>query len=123
GSAVPVNPDATVIKASGYESAFLWFGLGQGLVVMIVALFLRAPEASTLPAPTMPTGQQTGRDYTPMQTLKTPVFWVMYVMFVMVGTGGLMATAELAPIGKGFQVAGVSVSLLGLTCPGLVVPV
>ena len=119
GSALTVNPIANMIHSSGYESAFLWFGLGQGLVVMIVALFLRAPEASTLPAPTMPTGQQTGRDYTPTQTLKTPVFWVMYVMFVMVGTGGLMATAQLAPIAKDFQVADVPVTLLGLTWPAL----
>src|SRR6202040_1035256 len=47
------------------------------------------------------------------------VFWVMYVMFVMMATGGLMAVAQLAPIAKDFKVADVPVSLLGLTLPAL----
>ena len=40
-------------------------------------------------------------------------------MFVLVGAGGLMATAQLAPIAKDFKVADVPVSLLGLTLPAL----
>jgi OFA family oxalate/formate antiporter-like MFS transporter len=51
--------------------------------------------------------------------LKTPVFWVMYLMFVMMAAGGLMATAQLAPIAKDFKVADVPVSLIGLTLPAL----
>src|SRR5260370_26374321 len=43
----------------------------------------------------------------------------MYVMFVMVGTGGLMATAPLAPIAKDFHIDTVRVSILGLTLPAL----
>ena len=51
--------------------------------------------------------------------LKTPVFYVMYVMFVMVGAGGLMAIAQLAPIALDYKIAGVPVSILGLTLPAL----
>ena len=51
GSALTVIPIANMIQSSGYQSAFLWFGLGQGLVVLIVALMLRAPEAGEVPAP------------------------------------------------------------------------
>ena len=36
--------------------------------------------------------QQSRRDYAPAEVIKTTPFWLMYVMFVMVGTGGLMAT-------------------------------
>ena len=43
----------------------------------------------------------------------------MYAMFVMVGTGGLMATAQLAPIAKDFKVDVIPVSILGLTLPAL----
>jgi OFA family oxalate/formate antiporter-like MFS transporter len=43
----------------------------------------------------------------------------MYVMFVMVGTGGLMATAQLAPIAKDFKIDNIPVSILGLTLPAL----
>src|SRR5262249_33516861 len=53
------------------------------------------------------------------QMIKTPVFWVMYVMFVLMAAGGLMATAQLAPIAKDFKVADIPVSLLGLTLPAL----
>ena len=34
GSALTVIPIANMIATSGYQSAFLWFGLGQGIVVM-----------------------------------------------------------------------------------------
>jgi OFA family oxalate/formate antiporter-like MFS transporter len=119
GSALTVVPIANLIASSGYETAFLWFGIGQGVVVVFVALLLRAPEAGQAPAPVAPAVQQTRRDYGPAEVLKSMPFWVMYVMFVMVGTGGLMATAQLAPIAKDFKVDGVSVSILGLTLPAL----
>jgi MFS transporter, OFA family, oxalate/formate antiporter len=119
GSALTIVPIANLIKSDGYEVAFLWFGLGQGLVVMLVALLLRAPEAGEVPIPATPTVQQTRRDYGPREVLTTPVFWVMYLMFVMVGAGGLMATAQLAPIAKDFRVDNIPVSILGLTLPAL----
>jgi OFA family oxalate/formate antiporter-like MFS transporter len=119
GSALTVIPIANMIATSGYESAFLWFGLGQGIVVCIVALFLRAPEPGEVAAPAAPAVQQTRRDYSPAEVLKTPVFYVMYAMFVMVGAGGLMAIAQLAPIANDYKIAGVPVSILGLTLPAL----
>jgi OFA family oxalate/formate antiporter-like MFS transporter len=119
GSALTIIPIANMIQSSGYQSTFLWFGLGQGIVVLIVGLFLRAPSAGEVPAPSSPAVQQTRRDYGPQEVLKSPPFWVMYVMFVMVGAGGLMATAQLAPIAKDFKVDGIPVSILGLTLPAL----
>jgi OFA family oxalate/formate antiporter-like MFS transporter len=119
GSALTVIPIANMIQSSGYQSAFLWFGLGQGIVVVLVALFLRAPKPGEVNAPAAPAVAQTKRDYGPAEVLRTPVFWVMYAMFVMVGAGGLMATAQLAPIAKDFNVGGIPVSILGITLPAL----
>jgi OFA family oxalate/formate antiporter-like MFS transporter len=119
GSALTVIPIANMIQTSGYEQAFLWFGLGQGIVVVLVALLLRAPQAGEVTAPAAPAVQQTRRDYGPAEALQTPVFWVMYAMFVMVGAGGLMAIAQLAPIANDYKIAGVPVSILGLTLPAL----
>jgi MFS transporter, OFA family, oxalate/formate antiporter len=119
GSALTVIPIASMIQSSGYEAAFLWFGLGQGCVVLIVALLLRAPEADEVAVRASPAVQQTRRDYVPTEALTTPVFWVMYAMFVMVGAGGLMATAQLAPIAYDYNIANVPVSILGLTLPAL----
>jgi OFA family oxalate/formate antiporter-like MFS transporter len=119
GSALTIIPIANVIQSSGYQSAFLWFGLAQGIVVLLVGLLLRAPQPSEVPASAAAAVQQTRRDYQWHETIRTPVFWVMYAMFVMVGTGGLMATAQLAPIASDFKVANVPVSILGLTLPAL----
>jgi OFA family oxalate/formate antiporter-like MFS transporter len=119
GSALTIIPIANMIQSSGYQSTFLWFGLGQGVVVCLVALLLKAPQAGEVVAPAAPAVQQTRRDYGPAEVLKSPPFWVMYAMFVMVGAGGLMAIAQLAPIANDYKIAGVPVSILGLTLPAL----
>jgi MFS transporter, OFA family, oxalate/formate antiporter len=127
GSALTVVPIANMIASSGYEAAFWWFGIGQGVVVILVALLLRAPEPGEVVVPAAPAVQQTRRDYTPAEVLaplatsqfyKSP-FLIMYLMFVMVGAGGLMAIAQLAPIANDYKIAGVPVSILGLTLPAL----
>jgi MFS transporter, OFA family, oxalate/formate antiporter len=117
GSALTVIPIANMIASSGYQAAFLWFGLGQGIVVVLVGLLLRAPETGEVPA--SQAVQQSRRDYEWAEVLKTPVFYVMYIMFVAVGAGGLMAIAQLAPIANDFKIATVPVSLIGLTLPAL----
>ena len=117
GSALTVIPIANVIASSGYQAAFLSFGLGQGIVVILVALLLRAPEAGEVPA--SKAVQQSRRDYAPAEVLKTPPFWAMYVMFVLVAAGGLMAVAQLALIAKDYKVDAIPVTLLGLTLPAL----
>ena len=117
GSALTVIPIANMIASSGYQAAFFWFGLGQGIVVILVALLLRAPEAGEVPA--SQAVQQSRRDYAPAEVLKTPPFWTMYVMFVLVAAGGLMAVAQLALIAKDYKVDAIPVTLLGLTLPAL----
>src|SRR3977135_688264 len=67
GSALTVIPIANMIQTSGYESAFLWFGIGQGLLGVIVALFLRAPQPGEVAAPAAPAVQQSRRDFTPVE--------------------------------------------------------
>ncbi|WP_414652323.1 oxalate/formate MFS antiporter [Ideonella sp.] len=122
GSALTVLPITMVIAARGYESAFVYFGLGQGLVVMALALALDNPHELlphiSLPAPAWPV-RQSSHDYTPAQVLRQPVFWVMYAIFVLVAAGGLMATAQLAPIARQFGIADVPVDLFGLVLPAL----
>jgi MFS transporter, OFA family, oxalate/formate antiporter len=117
GSALTIIPIQAMIEASGYKATFLWFGIVQGLVVVALSLMLRAPRVGEVPPSTRL--KQSVRDYTPLEVLASPIFWVMYAMFVLVGAGGLMATAQLAPIANDFNIAKVPVSLLGLTLPAL----
>ncbi|HXM81106.1 MAG TPA: oxalate/formate MFS antiporter [Burkholderiales bacterium] len=117
GSALTIIPISTMIKSSGYEQTFLYFGVGQGIIVVVLSLLLAAPKPGQVP----PSSKvlQTRRQFRPMEVLRTPVFWVMYLMFVLVGAGGLMATAQLAPIAKDFKIAEIPVSLVGITLPAL----
>ncbi|HEX4387097.1 MAG TPA: oxalate/formate MFS antiporter [Steroidobacteraceae bacterium] len=119
GSALTIIPIANMIKSSGYEHTFLTFGLLQGIVVVIVGLAILAPPASLLAgAPKIAPGASRYQA-NPLEMLKSPVFWVMYAMFIMMAAGGLMATAQLAPIAKDFKVNDIPVSLLGITLPAL----
>jgi OFA family oxalate/formate antiporter-like MFS transporter len=120
GSALTVIPIATMIKNQGYEATFFNFGIVQGAVVMLLALFLAQPgRGFAVATPSQKARWASQRDYTPAEMLTTPVFWIMYAMFVMMAAGGLMATAQLAPIAKDLKVADVPVSLMGLTLPAL----
>jgi OFA family oxalate/formate antiporter-like MFS transporter len=119
GSALTIIPIQGMIAASGYEKAFLYFGIGQGIVVVVVSLFLRAPREGEAPLANVTMLKQTSRQYTPVEIVQSPIFWVMYAMFVLVGAGGLMATAQLAPIANDFNVDTVPVSLIGITLPAL----
>lgn len=123
GSALTIVPIAAMIKSSGYQATFLSFGIGQGLGLLILGcLLIKPPEAKEGgwgPFPAPYPKQAIGGEFSPRQMLATPTFWVMYAMFVMMAAGGLMATAQLAPIAEDFHVAKVPVSLLGLTLPAL----
>ena len=117
GSALTIIPIQAIITTNGYEAAFLYFGIGQGVIVFLVSFGLLAPKKSDVPQ--VAALMQTKRDYTWKEMLKTPVFWLMYAMFVMMALGGLMATAQLGPIAKDLKIADVPVSIMGLTLPAL----
>jgi OFA family oxalate/formate antiporter-like MFS transporter len=122
GSALTVGPVLAVIASRGYEAAFLYFGLGQGLLVIAIALGFEDPNKllARIELPPKPAHlRQTQRDYTPAQTLREPVFWVMYAIFVMVAAGGLVATAQLALIARDFRIHDVPVQLAGVVLPAL----
>ena len=118
GAAATVIPIRGVILAHGYEAAFLWFGLGQGIVVLLLSQLLRAPRA----AETTKSAErltQSLSDYTPLEMLRSPVFWLLYLMFVMVSASGLMATAQIAPIAKDFKLADHDVTIMFITASTL----
>jgi OFA family oxalate/formate antiporter-like MFS transporter len=127
GSALTIIPINAIIKSSGYQDAFLYFGIGQGLIVFLASFALTDPAHVKWASPSLkaarpsrsPNVIQTKVDFAPLQILGRPTFWVMYVMFVMVAAGGLMATAQLAPIAKDFKIDAVPVTLIGLTLPAL----
>ncbi len=120
GSALTIVPVARSIAARGYEKTFLIFGLLQGIAVVVCALFLRAPEAiSPGRGHSLPPDPLAPRQYTTTQMARTGTFWVLYLMFVLVASGGLMTTAQLAPMARDFKVAEYSVHLFGASVPAV----
>ena len=120
GSALTVYPIANMIQSQGYEAAFLKFGIAQGLVVFLVGWLLKAPDDSVKHAAgALKTAAAPAPEYTPTQMLRSPPFWVLYVMFVLTATGGLIVTAQLKPVARDFGFANAEASLLGLTVMAL----
>jgi len=119
GAAITVVPIAHMIATSGYQQAFFSFGIGQGVVVFVLAFFLRKPSQAVPAKKKKLNLPQTRIDFTPPQVLRSPIFWVMYLVFVMVASGGLMAAAQIAPIAHDFKIANEPVSMLGFQMAAL----
>jgi MFS transporter, OFA family, oxalate/formate antiporter len=111
GAAATVVPIVTVIKTYGYDQAFLWFGLGQGLVIVVLSQFLKMPRPGEAPKAAKK-ASQAPRDLRPMEMLGTPLFWILYVMFVAVAASGLVVTAQVAPIARDYKIANLPVNFL-----------
>src|SRR2546425_6314574 len=95
GTALFIPFISSMIASRGYQSAFIATGLFQGLVIVAVAQFLRHPPREDEPVKVVAAGTQVGRrHFTTGEMLRTPQFFTMYAMFVLVATGGLMITAN-----------------------------
>ena len=107
GTALTNIPISNMIEAGGYRSAFIIFGLIQGVMVLIAAQFLSMPPPDWQPvgweaikARVQKKVQQSSRQFTPREMLKSRTFYVLYLMMSLVTFSGLMVTFQLSPIGK-----------------------
>jgi OFA family oxalate/formate antiporter-like MFS transporter len=115
GAAATVVPIRAVIDGAGYEAAFLWFGIAQGLAILVISQFLKAPLPGQAPRPKANQRVQQGsREYAPQDLLGTPLFWVLYVMFVAVAAPGLALAASFASVAKDYGVADSEIVFLGI---------
>ena len=105
GAVVTVIPIQMMIASIGYADTFFWFAIFQGGVVFILAWLLRAPLPGEAPTPSTVKILQSKTSSTPGQMLASPIFWLLYLMFVMVSASGLMVTAQIAIIAKDYGVA------------------
>jgi OFA family oxalate/formate antiporter-like MFS transporter len=123
GSALTVLPLQGAIDKLGYQSAFLWFGLAQGAVVLGCALLIRAPRGFDVPVHGGARVRQSRKHYTWAEMIRSPAFWLMYAMFTMATMGGLMAIAQIAPMASDFQVADHRFVFLGSSMTALTLAV
>jgi OFA family oxalate/formate antiporter-like MFS transporter len=105
GAALTIIPIQMVVEAHGYTSAFFWFGLIQGGLVLLIAQFIRNPAEHGVPVVVEAKVKQSKRSYTPREMVGHPIFWLLYLLETIMASGGLMVTANFAPLARAFGVA------------------
>jgi MFS transporter, OFA family, oxalate/formate antiporter len=109
GSALTIIPISNMIGGGRFQAAFFWYGLIQGIIIMLAALAMRAPgSGDTRPSTIL---AQSRRDYTLIEAAQTPVFYTLFVMFILTVTGGLMAVAQLGPMSQDLGVKDTNINL------------
>ena len=106
GSALTLIPISGSIASMGWAGAMATWGIGQGIVAILAALILRHPPDGWLPKDwTQPKAvAQTRREFSATQMMSQKEFYIMYAMFLMVCTGGLMTTGNMSQIAKSLNV-------------------
>jgi OFA family oxalate/formate antiporter-like MFS transporter len=105
GTALFVPVIASLIKNEGYQTAFLYTGVFQGVMILIVAQFLRHPPAAPATAGAPATSKLGQHQYTTGEMLRTPQFYILYATFLMMAIGGLLVTANAGPIAAAWGIA------------------
>jgi OFA family oxalate/formate antiporter-like MFS transporter len=119
GAAATVVPIVNTIRNYGYDKAFLWFGIVQGIVIVVLSQILKAPRPGEAPSAARKV-RQGARDYRPSEMLSTPLFWILYVMFTTVAASGLVVTAQVAPIARDYKIANLPVTFMFISSTVLV---
>jgi OFA family oxalate/formate antiporter-like MFS transporter len=110
GAALTVIPIGKMIHSTGYAAAFQTFGVVQGVIILIIAIFLAFPkpnEVQVVAGSNVALTRQRKRSYTPRQMLTSPSFYLLYVMMAMIATGLLFVTAQVAPMAGDYGVAAI----------------
>ena len=121
GAAVTIAPIRSMIASSGYQHTFLVFAIIYGIIIVVVSNFIRAPRPQEMPPMEKIKTRQGTEDVPPERALRSPIFWIMYLMFFLVAAGGLMSAAQLSPIAHERHIADSVVTFLGMTAPAIVV--
>ena len=113
GAALFIPFIAYIIRVQDYQHAFLYTGVFQGLLIICAAQFLggiaptvaaRAAAGVVLPPPRAQVRSR-GQNFNSVEMLQTPQFYVLFAMALMMGIGGLMATAQVGPMARSFKIS------------------
>jgi len=116
GAILTTFPIDSMLKEHGYQSTLVTFGAIFAAVGLVGALMLRSPGEGEVAAQPKAGGVVTSRDRAPHEMLRSPVFWLMFVMMSMMSTGGLMVITQFTSFAKSFGIdAKTTVVILGVT--------
>ena len=98
------------LAAQGYQATLVRFGLVLGVVGVIAALGLKSPPAYLIgQARDNAQASTAPRDFTTAEMLRSPIFWLMFVMMALMATTGLMVTSQIATFATDFGITKVTV--------------
>jgi len=122
GTALFIPLISVLLGTRGYRDTFLMTGLAQGLVILIVAQFLRHPRREPEPAKSAAGAAPSrtgigGPQLSTLEMLRTSRFYVMYVMFVLMATGGLLVTASAGPMARSWGLSAGALTLATTLSP------
>ena len=117
GTALFIPIISSTIATRGYQAAFIATGIFQGLVIVVVAQFLRHPPAETAKAAPAGAAAVGHRHFTTLEMLRVPQFYVLYAMFVMMATGGLLVTANAGPMSQSWGLTAGALTLAATLSP------
>ena len=103
-----------LIRTTGYQSTFLVTGAVLGVFILISGQFLKYPPMGFVPAPppeVRPKIRRQTEQFNSLEMLRTHQFYVLFTMMLMVGIGGLMATAQVAPVARNFKVGATALTV------------
>jgi oxalate/formate antiporter len=104
GAILTTFPIDTMIKVSGYQATLITFGIVLGGIGALAGLFMRQPPDTTDDPGAAPVNGVGSADM-----LKTPVFWLLFLMMTMMSTGGLMVISQFAPFMRSFGIADLTI--------------
>jgi MFS transporter, OFA family, oxalate/formate antiporter len=113
GAAVFNPVFAYLIAWQGFQTTLLVTGIVQGILIAAGGLLLKDAPAGTEPvaAPARANVRRHQEHFTILQMLGTPHFYVLYLMMLAIVIGGLMATAQLAPVAGSFGVGNLALTI------------
>lgn len=119
GTALFIPFISSIIASRGYRTAFIVTGVFQGFVILCVAQVLRHPSAEAAPTGGAPSRavQIRTHQFSTAEMLRTPQFYVLYVMFVLMATGGLLVTAHAGPMAQSWGLTAAALTLAASLSP------
>jgi oxalate/formate antiporter len=105
GAILTTFPVSSLLKQAGHQQALTQFGLIFMVVGVLAAQGLRRPSHLRSPDTRASYGAASAREFQPAQMLRTPIFWLLFVMMTMMSTAGLMVTSQMSAFTRDFGMA------------------
>ncbi len=109
GAILTSFPIANMIPTAGYAHTLFIWGWIQLIVGVVVSQAFRVPPSGWKPVAQAALAakqfeRQSQQSYPAREMLKTPVFWLMFIMMSMMATSGLMVVSQVGPFAADFGV-------------------